>query len=153
MLPFLAEELCSILQVILNKFVKDSVMEEANTYEKLSHIDVFKKENILSAKQILEVGFAAKLLVHEAQKKKASILQVKDFQEGCIIFLQKVAWKLLEQWPLKYPVVRYRTSLYPSNIADTISSATATFNKLLQKAVTLKLKPPGPPPGVYDVIL
>ena len=75
-LPFMAEELYTILWTLLEKFIKKSVLEEATTAAKLSKIDVLKKENILSPKKV-DVGFACKILLQEAQaKKKASPLQV-----------------------------------------------------------------------------
>ena len=85
MLPFMAEELYTILWTLLEKFIKKSVHEEATTAAKLSKIDVLRKENILSPKKV-DVGFAWKILLQEAQaKKKASPLQVLEFQNECIV--------------------------------------------------------------------
>ena len=92
-----AIRLYTILWTLLEKFIKKSVLEEATTVAKLSKIDVPKKENILSPKKV-DVGFACKILLQEAQaKKKASPLQVLEFQNECIVLLRKLTIKLLEQ--------------------------------------------------------
>lgn len=57
MLPFMAEELYTILWTLLKKFIKKSVLEEVTTAAKLSKINVLKKENMLSPKKV-NVGFA-----------------------------------------------------------------------------------------------
>ena len=46
MLPFVAEELYTILWTLLGKFIKKSVLDEATTATKLSKIDVLSKENM-----------------------------------------------------------------------------------------------------------
>jgi len=56
-LPFMAEELYTILWTLLEKFVKTSVLDQATTAAKLSRIDVLKKENLLSPKKV-NVGFS-----------------------------------------------------------------------------------------------
>ena len=56
MLPFMAEELYTILWTLLKKFIK-SVLEEVTTAAKLSKMNVLKKENMLSPKKV-NVGFA-----------------------------------------------------------------------------------------------
>lgn len=56
-----------VLTPFLKKFLKP-VLDEATTAAKLSKIDVLKKGNILSPKEV-DVGFACKILLQEAQAK------------------------------------------------------------------------------------
>ena len=49
--------------------IKKSVMEEVISMAKLANIDVMKKENLLNAKDV-DVGFAAKKIVTDLQRKK-----------------------------------------------------------------------------------
>lgn len=142
MLPFMAEELYTILWTLFEKFIKKSVLEEATTAAKLSKIDVLKKGNILSPKKV-DVGFACKILLQEAQaKKKASPLQVLEFQNECIVLLQKLTNKLLERCPLQYAIVRQLTCMDPRYMAKNPDSAISKCSGLLQQLISKKLESP-----------
>ena len=126
---------------LLEKFIKKSVLEEATTAAKLSKIDVLKKGNILSPKKV-EVGFACKILVQEAQaKKKASPLQVLEFQNECIVLLQKLTNKLLERCPLQYAIVRQLTCMDPRYMAKNPDSAISKCSGLLQQLISKHWSP------------
>jgi len=147
--PFMAEELYSILWTLLEKFIKKSVLEEATTAAKLSKIDVLKKENILSPKKV-DVGFACKILLQEAQaKKKASPLQVLEVQNECIALLQKLTNKLLERRPLQYAIVRQLTRMDPRYMAKNPDSAISKCSGLLQQLISKNLESP----DLHDSIL
>ena len=142
MLPFMAEELYTILWTLLEKFINKSVLDEATTAAKLSKIDVLKKENILSPKKV-DVGFACKILLQEAQtKKKASPLQVLEFQNECVVLLQKLTNKLLERCPLQYAIVRQLTCMDPRYMAKNPDSAISKCSGLLQQLISKKLESP-----------
>jgi len=142
MLPFMAEELDTILWTLLEKFIKKSVLEEATTAAKRSKIDVLKKENILSPKKV-DVGFACKILLQEAQaKKKASPLQVLEFQNERIVLLQKLTNKLLECCPLQYAIVRQLTCMDPRYMAKNPDSAISKCSGLLQQLISNELVSP-----------
>lgn len=68
-LPFMAEELYTILWTLLKKFVQKSVLDQATTAAKLSKIDVLKKENLLSPKKV-DVGFACKILLQRGSSQE-----------------------------------------------------------------------------------
>lgn len=99
-LPFMAEELYTILWTLLRRFIKKSVLDEATIAAKLSKIDVLNKENTLSSKNV-DVGFACKIILQEAEaKEEVSPLQVLDFKKQSIVLLQQLTNKLLELCPL-----------------------------------------------------
>ena len=86
MMPYISDELQKILTNLLNRFVKKSVLD---TTRNIVKVDFNKKENIVSPDKV-DVGFAAKQVVDDAEKsKKASKLQVYKFHQECITFLQK----------------------------------------------------------------
>lgn len=133
----MAEELYTILWTLLEKFIKKSVLEEATTAAKLSKIDVLEKE------KKVDVGFACKILLQEAQaKKKASPLQVLEFQNECIVLLQKLTNKLLEHCPLQYAIVRQLTCMDPRYMAKNPDSAISKCSGLLQQLISKKLESP-----------
>ena len=61
MMPFMANELQSILNTILSKFIKTSVLDADTSITKLSKIDVLKKDNLVKPKEV-DTGFATKVL-------------------------------------------------------------------------------------------
>lgn len=52
----------------MKHFVKNSVLNDASTMIKLAEVDVFKKENIVPAKNVV-TGFAVKRQVDSAKRK------------------------------------------------------------------------------------
>ena len=142
MLPFMAEESYTILWTLLEKFFKTSVLDQATTAAKLSKINVLNKENLLSPKKV-DIGFACKIILQEAQaKKKASRLQVLEFQNECIVLLQKLTNKLLERCPLQYAIFRQLTCMDPRYMAKNPDSAISKCSGLLQQLISKKLEPP-----------
>jgi len=132
LLPFSAEELYSLLTVLLQRLIRPGVLEKANTKTKLTAIDVMATENVVHPKHV-DLGFATMQHLRKAEKDKSiSDLQVLTFRKECILFLQKVCSKLMERSPLKYPCVRYIVSLNPNEIAKKPESAKQMFQKLLQ---------------------
>ena len=85
---------------------------------------------LLELKKV-EKGFAVKALVEQVEKsKKVSRLQSLEFSEECLFF-KSLTLKLLERNPLKYPVVRYISSLDPRRIGLDPQTALSYFEKLL----------------------
>lgn len=113
MLPFMAQELHTILRTLLRRFIKKTVFDEATTAAKLSKIDVLNTENTLSRNNV-DVGFTCKIIMQEAEaKKKASPRQVLEFIKECTVPLQKLTNKVLERCSLQYAIVRQLTCLDP----------------------------------------
>ena len=62
---------------------------------------LWRKENLVHAKNV-GIGFATKKIISDVlTKKKASARQVFEFQIECLIFLQSLVAKLLERCPLQ----------------------------------------------------
>ena len=142
MVPFITEDLLFILKAILDKFIREPVIEGATTAVKLINIDIMKIGNILPPKKV-DIGFAKKMIVQEvAEKKEASPLQILELQNECIAFLQKLSYKLMERCPLQYLVVRYLVSLDPTYLANKPKSSANKFESLLQQLISHKLKSP-----------
>ena len=77
----MAEYIYDILHIILEKFIKKSIMEKATSME---------KGNLVHAKNV-DIGFATRKIIGNMQiKKKASDRQLFEFQNECLIFLQSL---------------------------------------------------------------
>ena len=137
MLPFMAEYLYDILCTILDKFIKKSVMEKVTSMAKLAKVDVMEKENLLHAKEV-DIGFAARKLITDLQKKKVSERQVFEYQNEYQVFLQSLTVKLLERCPLQYPIVRNIVCLDPKYMAAHPDQAMNKMRQLLEKLMNLK---------------
>ena len=138
MMPFLLNELQTILNTILGKFVKQSVLDAATSISKLAKIDVLKKDNLVKPKEV-DTGFATKVQ-KAVDEGKVSPLQLTEFQNECITFCQKLASKLMARCPLQYPVVRYLTSLDPEFMVKDPEAAVRCFTKLLETLINSKIK-------------
>jgi len=129
MIPYLAEELYTLLKTILERFIKPPVLEKATSRTKLANVDIMAPENVVHAKQVV-IGIATNALLKEAENDmKVSELQVMSFKKECVLFLQKVASKLIERSLLKYPIVRYLKSLKPTHMAIKPEEAKDNFSK------------------------
>ena len=63
-------------------------MEKVTSMAKLAKVDVMEKENLLHVKEV-DIGFAAKKLITDLQKKKkVSERQTFEYQNECQVFLQ-----------------------------------------------------------------
>ena len=86
----MAEYIYDILHIMLEKFIKKSIMEKATSVAKLAKVDVMEKENLVHAKNV-DIAFATKKIMSDIQtKKKTSDRQVFEFQNECLIFLQSL---------------------------------------------------------------
>lgn len=138
MVPFLGAALKDILSSILGRFVKADILKKADKSAKLAKIDPCDKKNHVSSKEV-DTGFDAKQKIQKLLKeKKISELQAMDFRMNCIQFLAKLADKLLERSPLKYPMVRYLQCLDPHFTVKQDSEAVKKFSSLLQQLLNNK---------------
>ena len=135
---FVSDALYNLLYGIMARFVKKDVLDGASTVLKLMEIDISKKENLVTAKNV-GTGFAAKQTVQDVERQqKASARQILEFRSQSITSLQSVANKLIERCPLKYPVVRYLSCLDPRVMARDTGDAVDKMTKLLDKLIRLK---------------
>ena len=134
----MAEYIYDIMHIILEKFIKKSIMEKATSMAMLAKVDVMEKDNLVHAKNV-DIGFATKKIISEMQtKKKASNRQVFEFQNEYLIFLQSLVAKLLERCPLQYPVVRYFVCLDPRYMVAKPEQAIRKMTQFLEKLMNLK---------------
>ena len=70
MMMFLGEDLQDTCQKLMQKFVKKSILDSADTAYKVAHLDVLDTKNDRSASDI-DIGFATKAVLTTMVKKKA----------------------------------------------------------------------------------
>nr|XP_014352203.1 PREDICTED: uncharacterized protein LOC106706179 [Latimeria chalumnae] len=71
MVCFLASDLGAIIRSVMRRFIKDDVLFEASTTEKLVKIDVEEKKNHKTYKQV-DIGFSADKALKEMASNPAS---------------------------------------------------------------------------------
>ena len=89
----------------MTRFIKDTVLIEANTAYKLAAVDADDESKWLPIDKV-DPGFAAKRALEQAMKSKAiSPLTRKDFLGACLKLYSAMTKKILERCPLKYSMV------------------------------------------------
>ena len=132
MAPFLGQSLKDLLLILMGRFIKKDVLEQADSYPKLAAIDPCDKKNQVHCKHV-EFGFAARRsLKSVTDNKTISELAVLTFKTECVQLLSARTAKLIERCPLKYPLVSYLSSLNPPKMISSASDVTAKFEKILQ---------------------
>ena len=82
MVPFLASELLTLLYALLSRFVKDAVLQKADTYRKVCKIDC-SDSNIWCSLEKVDVGVAADAFINRGlQKRKYLKVKDKHFEEN-----------------------------------------------------------------------
>jgi len=138
MIPFLAQDLAELVRNCMDRFVKTSVMEEANTIQKLSHVDVSKKDILKNYKNV-DIGFVAQSeLKSIVIGKKASELEVMEFKQECIGFLDKLVTKINEKSPISYSLVRSLSCLNPVVISEGEEKSLDKFRRVLNALCSFK---------------
>jgi hypothetical protein len=137
MVVFMARDLQNLVQSVMEKFVKKSVVEDLSGI-RLTKVDLDKKDNLLPVRKV-DVGFASKAIIEKLEKdKKASQLQLLEFFTECQTFLKSMVQKMLERSPLKYATVGYFAALDPRSMVQHAETASAKFEKLLSKLLSLR---------------
>ena len=113
---------------LANKYV----LQQADSYPKLAALNRCDKKKHVHCKHV-EFGFAARQsLKAVTDNKTISVLAVLSFKTECVQLLSAMMAKLIERCPLKYPLVRYLSSLNPPKMISSASDVTAMFDKILQ---------------------
>ena len=127
MIMFLVEDLQSICSKLMQKFVKKSVLDSADTMYKISNLDVLDKQNHKIATDI-DIGFAAKAILTTLAKGKAvNERGVLKFRMDCTKFISHVTSKILERSPI---IVQTGENLYclnPQNMIDLSEACNKAF--------------------------
>ena len=81
----------------------------------------------------VDFGFAARQsLKAVTDNKTISELAVLTFKTDCVQLLSAMTAKLIERCPLKYPPVRYISSLNPPKMISSAGNVAAKFDKISQ---------------------
>lgn len=140
MVPFLAEELHSLISALLARFIKPDVIANAKSAAKLVGIEVNDKKQHLKAQDV-DLGFATKQELKKVHKRKdVSDLMVLEFRMQCIEFLVTMTAKMLQRCPLRYPVVSKLKSLDPRHMAVHPKDSTIKFEGLLEIVLNANLR-------------
>lgn len=123
--PFLYSSLETLLSNLMCRFVKSKVIA-AN---KLTEIDLDKKENLIDPSKV-DIGFSTKTCL---KKMNSSMDEVTHFKGECLIFLIAFVKKLTARSPLKHPLTKGLSCLDPKIILNSPEVAKARMNILLSK--------------------
>ncbi len=128
MVPFLADELQSIMRDLMRYFITKSALEKASTPYKLCKIDVTVKGNnclpISEIKLPTAVKSMLKKLKLSADQKQSFIKEFRNLLIGMIV-------KIQERTPLKYPLVRGAASLSPVRMVTKGEESVLLFESLV----------------------
>ena len=117
LLPFTATKVTVLLETLMQKFIKQSEMQAANSPAKIAKLN-FMEIGIHVAHSDVDGGFAATGSLTKAYKeKKLSQGQVFEFKKEYCTMLAAIVTKIQERSPLKYSFARKLISLDPRLIA------------------------------------
>ncbi|KAJ8393827.1 hypothetical protein AAFF_G00055560 [Aldrovandia affinis] len=118
MIPYLADDLFTILKRLLQRFVTDDTLKRVKTPVKLFSEDFKDRANHKDA-SVINIGFVADKLLSELRvRKKLSERDVLMVRKETKEFLVTAVTKLLEKCPLKYTLVRNLAWLDPQKIKE-----------------------------------
>ena len=94
MIPFLAKDLEDLLRIMMDRFVKQSVMEKATSTQKLCRMIVTDKDNHKTY-QNTDIGFVADLEIKKLlTEKQVSETTILAFRTECKDFLCTFLYKI-----------------------------------------------------------
>ena len=100
MVPFLAEELHSLVSMLMTRFIKEETIAKANTATKMLKLDIEEKHIQLGANNI-DLGFSTKQTVKNVLKDKlVSELKILELRMEGLKFLTATTANILEKCPL-----------------------------------------------------
>lgn len=113
MTPFLYDELTALLRSAMEKIVKPDILREVD----LSKIDVKNEDTLLTAKYTnLDYATEAALrrVKRSALESKVSDLEIMQFKEQTRKCIQAFITKIMDRFPLKFPIVKAVSCLNPA---------------------------------------
>ena len=135
-------EITVLLETLMQKFIKQSEMQAANTVVKIAKLNVIDT-TIHMAPSDVDIGFAATdTLTKAVNEKKLSSQQVFEFKKECCTMLAAIVSKIQERSPLKYSFARNLVSLDPRLIAAEPDKVVRMFREVLTKLVDKKWRTP-----------
>ena len=122
----------------MRRFLKPSVVSEADTVLKLLQIDFEKQSNYCDAKKV-DPGFVAdKLITTLLHQKCISDMQALQFRMETKSLLKTVVKHMLEKSPMNYRLVRSLSCLDPRKLCHDPERSTFKFKRVLQCMVDAK---------------
>ena len=110
--PFLSEEIASILKWLMQFFVQRSTLKKADMPYKLHKLDMNKQDNLMLKTDIKLTASAKEVL------KNVPTNLHQGLKDSWVIFLKKMVEKIQEGSPLVYKLVRVSAALDPRNMAS-----------------------------------
>ena len=137
MMLFLGEDLQDACQKLMQKFVKKSILDSADTVYKVAHLDVLDTKNHRSASDI-DIGFATKAVLTNLVKKKA----VSDGgflnSRWSVSSSFKSYTQDFGEKSLMYKLVRSLFCLNPKKMAEVPEECSKEFDAVLTKLIEAK---------------
>ena len=131
LIAFTTTEVTVLLETLMQKFIKQSEMQAANTVVKIAKLNVMDT-TIHVAPSDVDVGFAATdTLTKAVNEKKLSSRQVFEFKKECCTMLAAIVSKIQERSPLMYSFARNLVSLDPRLIAAEPDKVVRMFREVL----------------------
>ena len=131
-----------VTETLMQKFIKQSEMQAANTVVKIAKLNVMDT-TIHVAPSDVDVGFAATdTLTKAVNEKKLSSQQVFEFKKECCTMLAAIVSKIQERSPLKYSFARNLVTSDPRLIAAEPDKVVRMFREVLTKLVDKKWRTP-----------
>ena len=136
----MSTEVTALLETLMQKFIKQSELQAANSPVKIAKLNVLETAIHLSTADI-DVGFVATVtLTKVLNEKKLCQLQMYEFKEECCAMLAIVATKIQQGSPLNYNFARKLASIDPRLIVAEPDTAGKMFKQVLTKLVDIKWK-------------
>ena len=100
MIPFLYEDLKSLVRDLMKIIIKKEVLENALSGKKLLSVNLYAEESLLPIKDI-DMGFSTEHKLRQfLQKEKISKSSARNFRKDCQIFVRSLLEKLMERFPI-----------------------------------------------------
>ncbi|CAM1319462.1 Uncharacterised protein at_DN0341, partial [Pycnogonum litorale] len=127
MIVFLAADLSTAIRNLMRRFIKEEILAEANTTEKLCKIDFENKKSQLPYTKI-DAGFMALKCMKAA---RASDREVLEFKVQCIYFFTALLKKLMLKSPITYSLVRNLACFSPREMANNPERCRVQFKRVV----------------------
>ena len=118
MIPLLYDDLCSLLREIISWFINPTILQKVDRGLVLCKFDLNNRENILSCNKINIDRGATKVINNKIRTDTATPREISMLKEECVTFLSTVLAKIIARSPLKYSLIRYASSLSPTNMTS-----------------------------------
>ena len=140
MMVYIYKDLKLLSKNLLQLVVKSDILAKAKSGKQLREINLSNEDNLRSVKDI-DIGFAAEAEIKKLRHQDtATKIQLKEFHEGCRVFVTSILSKLFERSPLGSDILRVFGVIDPNNISSLPKqSLQNTMKKLLCVLVELKI--------------